>query len=145
MPSYSVQLKSYHRAELINIFKLHLPKHHRTHFGKRLVSYEDNSSDPVVLHFKDGSTAKCDVLIGADGIKSVVRTTLFGRRSEKEGDPQKSENYKQYVEASWTGITVYRALVSRDALEAESPDHVALLSPTYVSVYVVSLLIVVVD
>ncbi|MFF0501798.1 FAD-dependent oxidoreductase [Nocardia aobensis] len=32
----------------------------------------------VTLHFADGSTFEADVLIGADGINSLVRTTLWG-------------------------------------------------------------------
>ena len=42
------------------------------HYDKRLVSYE-SSSEGVVATFADGITAKGDVLIGADGIRSVVR------------------------------------------------------------------------
>jgi salicylate hydroxylase len=41
-------------------------------FGKAFTRYEE-TADAIVLHFADGSTATCDVLIGADGGNSRVR------------------------------------------------------------------------
>src|SRR3954468_10049501 len=38
----------------------------------------------VTLHFSDGSTAEHDVLIGADGIDSLVRRTLWGDEPKRE-------------------------------------------------------------
>src|SRR3954452_10264470 len=34
--------------------------------------------DGVELHFNDGSSAKGDILVGGDGVKSVVRAQMFG-------------------------------------------------------------------
>ena len=51
-----------------------------TVFGKRLVSYAEDTTkktDRISLSFSDGTTASCDVLVGADGLKSVVREFLF--------------------------------------------------------------------
>jgi 2-polyprenyl-6-methoxyphenol hydroxylase-like FAD-dependent oxidoreductase len=42
-------------------------------FGKTFVHYEEAADGPIVLHFADGSTATCDVLVGADGGNSPVR------------------------------------------------------------------------
>jgi 2-polyprenyl-6-methoxyphenol hydroxylase-like FAD-dependent oxidoreductase len=42
-------------------------------FGKRLVRIEDLPGQPVVAHFEDGSSARGDIIIGADGIWSAVR------------------------------------------------------------------------
>jgi salicylate hydroxylase len=54
-------------------------------FGKRLVTVEessptDNVAKPgsISLTFKDGSTATADVLIGCDGVHSVIRKYLLG-------------------------------------------------------------------
>ncbi|UKD55662.1 FAD-dependent monooxygenase [Amycolatopsis sp. FU40] len=44
-------------------------------FGKRLKSVE-NKADQAIAHFADGSSAAGDVLIGADGIRSAVRSAL---------------------------------------------------------------------
>ena len=38
----------------------------------------------VTLHFADGSTGEHDVLIGADGIDSLVRRTLWGEEPKRE-------------------------------------------------------------
>jgi 2-polyprenyl-6-methoxyphenol hydroxylase-like FAD-dependent oxidoreductase len=47
----------------------------RTEFGKRLAGIDD-ASDGITAHFSDGSTATTDVLVGADGIHSTVRTLI---------------------------------------------------------------------
>lgn len=41
-------------------------------FGKRFERYEQDNG-VITLHFEDGTTAECDVLVGADGIRSRVR------------------------------------------------------------------------
>lgn len=45
--------------------------------SSRLEKYTE-TDDCVTLHFSDGSTYEADVLIGADGINSVVREQLWG-------------------------------------------------------------------
>lgn len=47
----------------------------RIEYGKRLTGLADGPG-PVVARFGDGSTAEGDVLIGADGIRSTVRTLI---------------------------------------------------------------------
>jgi 2-polyprenyl-6-methoxyphenol hydroxylase-like FAD-dependent oxidoreductase len=47
----------------------------RIEAGKRLVGAEENA-DSVTARFADGSEASGDILIGADGIRSVVRTLI---------------------------------------------------------------------
>ena len=55
--------------------------------------------DSVVLRFADGTTAEGDMLIGADGVKSVVRAQLFGE-----------------VEARYTGDAAWRVTVPVERL-----------------------------
>ncbi len=45
--------------------------------GKRLAGVEA-AQDGVTVRFADGSAAECDVLIGADGARSAVRSVVFG-------------------------------------------------------------------
>lgn len=47
----------------------------RFEYGKRLVSVEENPAG-ITARFADGSTATADVLIGADGVRSTVRTLI---------------------------------------------------------------------
>jgi FAD-dependent urate hydroxylase len=49
--------------------------------GKRLVAFDDRA-DGILASFADGSTATADVLVGADGIRSTVRTLLDPRAPE---------------------------------------------------------------
>lgn len=56
----------------------------RMHAGKHLVeiSQPDGEEGEITLKFSDGVTHVCDVLIGADGIRSFVRKNILG-----EDDP----------------------------------------------------------
>jgi len=49
----------------------------RTHCGARCISIENNT-DGVLARFADGREASADLLIGADGLHSVVRSQLHG-------------------------------------------------------------------
>ncbi|MGS2809035.1 FAD-dependent oxidoreductase [Nocardia sp. MW-W600-9] len=44
-------------------------------YDKRLVRVDEHA-DGVTAHFTDGSTASADILVGADGIRSTVRTLI---------------------------------------------------------------------
>ena len=47
------------------------------HPGKKFSHYEDAADGKVTAHFDDGSTTTADVLIGADGASSRVRSQLL--------------------------------------------------------------------
>ncbi|MFD5831313.1 FAD-dependent oxidoreductase [Lentzea sp. NPDC060358] len=51
-------------------------------FGKRFERYEQG--DGITLHFEDGTTAGCDVLVGADGIRSRVREQYLPHAGTEE-------------------------------------------------------------
>ncbi|MFJ4654913.1 FAD-dependent oxidoreductase [Nocardia sp. NPDC088792] len=48
----------------------------RVHFGKGAIGVEQDS-DGAVLRFADGTSARAEVIVGADGIGSAVRTAVL--------------------------------------------------------------------
>src|SRR3954465_13863507 len=52
-------------------------------FGQQVERIEQDDR-AVTLHFADGSTAEHDLLVGADGIDSLVRRTLWGDAPKRE-------------------------------------------------------------
>lgn len=65
-----------HRARLHAALAARVPRG-SVHFGKKLIAVEPKDSG-TVLGFADGSRAEAALVIGADGIHSVVREALFG-------------------------------------------------------------------
>ncbi|KDR75249.1 hypothetical protein GALMADRAFT_157105 [Galerina marginata CBS 339.88] len=97
----------FHRAEFLDVFVNHLPAG-IAHFGKRLLSYSrESSSDPISLSFADGTFSTCDVLVGADGIKSCTRVQMYRETAQAERDP----NFLKFVQPIWTGTIAYRGLI----------------------------------
>ncbi|KAF8903941.1 hypothetical protein CPB84DRAFT_713432 [Gymnopilus junonius] len=90
------------------------------HTSHRLVSYEEKENS-VDLTFKNGETATCDLLVGADGLNSVVRGCLLAQ----------GKNWSQeeaYIKAQpvWSGTTIYRELLNADPIRRDYPNHGAL-------------------
>jgi salicylate hydroxylase len=65
-----------HRADLLDVLAAALPAG-ITSLGKRCTGVESGESS-AAARFADGSEVEADVIIGADGIHSAVRTALFG-------------------------------------------------------------------
>ncbi len=114
-----------HRAYLLNILRDGLPSRCTTHYNKRLVSYaqSDGCAEPVTLFFADGSVAEADVVIGADGINSATRQTMFSHYPTD----------KHFARASWTGTYCYRSLVDATKVLKAMPGHQAASIPIIVS------------
>ena len=68
-----------HRADLHDLLsaKARALKPDVVHLNKRSIGFTE-SADRVELLFADGTSAKGDLLIGADGVKSAVRTQIAG-------------------------------------------------------------------
>jgi salicylate hydroxylase len=86
-----------HRAEVMNALLVAVDPADLV-FGKHLDKIVDHR-DANELVFVDGTTAEVDVVIGADGIHSAVRNSLFGPDNPV-----------------YTGIVAYRAVVPSDRL-----------------------------
>ena len=86
-----------HRADLLATLVRALPAE-RLHVGHRCVGFADHG-DRVEATFENGTEIEVDVLLGADGIHSTVRSLLFGPE-----DPV------------FTGCAAYRGLVPAERL-----------------------------
>jgi salicylate hydroxylase len=83
------------------------------HLGCTLEDFGQDDSGVTAL-FANGRTARCDMLIGCDGIRSTVRTRLFG-----DEDPR------------FTGYVAWRGLVPMERLNAALlvPDSAVWIGP----------------
>ena len=82
---YSAPYVQIHRADLQRILCEKLPST-TVRLGRRCVAVSDNGSS-AIARFADGSEAEANLVIAADGIRSVARTTLF-----TEGTPRFTGN-----------------------------------------------------
>ena len=104
----------------------HLPPWHNTYFSHRLQSYTQHYPGSITLSFTDGSTATCDILIGADGVKSAVRRSLLtelAQQAANSGRLGESHNLLNSIDPKWTGIVAYRALIPTERLKAYQDAH----------------------
>ena len=90
-----------HRADLLAALAGALPAD-RIHLGHRLVGLTDHG-DGVRARFAHGAEVEVDVLVGADGIHSGVRSELFGPEHPR-----------------FTGCVAYRGLVPAERVRGLS-------------------------
>ena len=96
---YGEQTYVVHRADLLDAVKSAVPAQW-LRLGARCTAVEE-LPDGVLLRFADGSEAEADVVIGADGVHSVVRDTV-----SEPSPPQDS------------GICAFRAIVPAEQAPA---------------------------
>lgn len=77
------------------------------HLSKRVTEIDDSGSS-AVLHFADGDSAEADLVIGADGARSLTRRTLLG-----------------YDDARWSGCSASRGIVAPELMPS-LPDPEAI-------------------
>ncbi len=131
------------RPAIVQALVNKLGKNCHTHFSKRVSSYSapSFSCSPVTLQFTDGSAAQCDVLIGADGIKSSVRRYMLedlargmdAKAQIKDGCPpspsKEAETIRNSVHSVWSGTVAYRAMFPSGELAKKMPAHQVLSTP----------------
>ncbi|MEW5421594.1 FAD-dependent monooxygenase [Amorphus sp. 3PC139-8] len=96
---------SMHRAVLHGALESQIP-HEQIAFGKVLAGV-DREGDAVRLSFEDGDSVVADLVIGADGIHSIVRHTLVGEEA-----------------LSFTGRVAYRSVYRSERLGRKIDDRV---------------------
>ena len=102
---YGAPYYTFHRADLLDALASGLDRN-AIHTGHRLAAIEERG-DRVMLGFENGARVEADIVIGADGVRSVIRHALYG-----DDNP------------TYTGQMVWRALLDG----GEVPDEV--LEPT---------------
>lgn len=93
-----------HRADLMAVLAAAVPAH-RVEVGRRCVGVA-HCDGPTKIRFADGSSEVADLVVGADGIHSVVRQALFGDERPR-----------------FTGHVAYRGLVPAERVPEPSPDR----------------------
>ncbi|PFH48452.1 hypothetical protein AMATHDRAFT_149878 [Amanita thiersii Skay4041] len=137
-PHFDGTVATLHRADLQRILLDHLPPSVAVHLSHRLISYSEGQyGKPINLEFENGNKATCDVLIGADGIHSVVRQH-FLRRLAKQSTKKGTVDYEASMDPQWTGSILYRGLVPSADLRRKMPSHRTLTTPMVVSVHIVT-------
>ena len=101
-----------HRADLIDAIAVRLNPN-RVHLNSKVVSAQQNN-DKVTVRLEDGTSETGDVLIGADGIHSVIRNQVFNP------EPPRPSGY-----VAWRGMVS----ASRAAHLAIDKQSVAVMGP----------------
>jgi salicylate hydroxylase len=111
---YGERTYTAHRADLLDAVRRAVPAA-SVRLGRRCVALEQRGPRHV-LRFSGGKSAEADVVIGADGIHSVVRGALT-----------------EPVPPAYSGLCVFRALVPAGQAPsfARRPAHVLWLGPDH--------------
>ncbi len=118
---------TFHRGELQKVMIQHLTSSHAVHTRKRLISYTTLKGS-VELHFQDGSTAQCDILVGADGVRSAVRGAMYTKLANAAvaaGDEEGAKALKEHISPVFSGTVIYRTLIRKDTLPEEAAQNPA--------------------
>ena len=127
---------SFHRAEFHGALLNRLPSSCGAFPAKRLESYTQQPGDAIMLRFQDGSTATCDILLGADGVKSAVRKTMLHEAAswaESQHQNADATELRDLSEPLFSGFFSYRALIPAERLSSISSQHRVLSSGVQVS------------
>jgi len=100
--SFGITGATVHRADLLDVLAGALPAGLVT-LGKRCTGVRPDG-DLAVARFADGSEVEADVIVGADGIHSRVRTSLFGPDAPR-----------------FTGKICYRSVIQTGAVRGPRP------------------------
>ncbi len=96
---YGAPQLTIHRADLLAALAGAFPAE-RVQFDKRAESIAQEGSGAAVRFVGDNQATRLDLLIGADGIHSVVRNALFGAESPR-----------------FTGVVAFRAVVPTERVQ----------------------------
>jgi len=110
-----------HRPAILNGLIAATSPNVKVHLGHRLKEYKMLPDGKVQLLFTNGSVGTCDLLVGADGLKSVVRKHFF----ETAGTPAE-------IDLLWSGVYAHRSMIDSKTVQEKRPNHRVLSTPTIV-------------
>lgn len=90
----------------------------RIQLSKRLVSLEKLPSGKVEIKFGDGFTDQVDLVVGADGIRSVSSPSAFPMRSSANGEQFVRSYAFPDHKIQYNGQSAYRTIIHRPTAEA---------------------------
>ncbi|KAH8822862.1 FAD/NAD(P)-binding domain-containing protein [Flagelloscypha sp. PMI_526] len=126
--------RGFHRASFQMDLLRHVSPSHQILCSKRLESYsQDPLTKEITIFFEDGTSDVCDLLIGADGVRSAVRRNLVSKEAEKAraaGLDAEAEAFLRCAEPCWSGMVVYRTLTPAENLKKTAPTHRVFEGPT---------------
>jgi salicylate hydroxylase len=73
---YGAPYYTFHRADLVDALASGLDRS-AIHLGHRLTGMEERS-DCIILAFANSARVEAEIVIGADGVRSVIRQALYG-------------------------------------------------------------------
>ena len=97
---YGAPYYTFHRADLLDALASGLDRS-AIYLGQRLTGLEERG-DHVILAFANGNRVEVEIVIGADGVRSVIRRSLYG-----DDNP------------TYTGQMVWRALLNGEDVPEE--------------------------
>lgn len=100
---YGAPQLTMHRADLLATLAEVLPED-SLRLGRRLATVHEHDQ-AVTASFDDGGTEDFDLLVGGDGIHSMVRTAMLGQE-----------------QPDFTGVVAYRAVVPLEAIAPGVPN-----------------------
>ncbi|EIW81164.1 FAD/NAD(P)-binding domain-containing protein [Coniophora puteana RWD-64-598 SS2] len=116
---------SMHRMDFVRVIQAHLPEYCEIHLSKRLRTYNESDNGEITMHFEDGTSVTADVLVGADGLRSHTRRTMFETAAKVEPPLFDVSQLSKYTDARWSGFSMNRELIPMEKVLARYPDHPA--------------------
>lgn len=104
LSSFGAASATVHRSDLLDVLAAALPSG-TAQLGSRCIAVECDG-DLAVARFEDGGAVEADAIVGADGIHSRVRESLFGADAPR-----------------FTGKICYRSVVPASAVPGEAPPN----------------------
>lgn len=114
---------SIHRADLHQALLSRLGENTHIHLSSRVTACREEG-DAATLELQNGRTASFDLVVGADGVWSVIRRDFL-----KTNFPSQDK----YIHPLWSGSIGYRGLIPREVLAQKAPGHRAISTPIMAS------------